>query len=281
LLYFCVKLSIIPFKMRFSFFKDKVVLVTGSSKGIGRATAARLLAAGAMVVINGRNEEQLKQTAHDLGAGGHQVLAIAGDVSDASFCQAMMAQVVHHFGRLDILINNAGGGFRGRLEDTSPLVIRQVIDANLMSALYCTQAALPLIKASGGSIILVSSLSAIRGLPNNGPYCVAKMGLTALADTLRVELHGTGVHVGLLLVGITDYDDQKRVLDAQGNLIPIARNSHHTRDQVAALILKSVVCRQKLVTFTLLGKIQAFFHRFFPGLLEWVLIRTANADLYR
>ncbi len=264
-----------------AFFRGKIVLITGSSKGIGKATALEFLKAGAKVVLNGRSPEPLEKTANAFREGGYEVLALAGDVSDNEFCQTLVKESIAHFGRIDILINNAGGGFRGLVEETSPQVFRQVVDSNLMSAVYCTQAALPEIKKNKGSIVFISSLSGIRGLPQNGPYCVAKMGLTALAETLHIELHGTGVHIGLLMVGFTDYDEDKVVTYADGSMKPISRGSHHTREQVARIILNSIRRRRFKVVFTLLGKLQAFFQRFSPRSVDWILIRSTKSSLYQ
>jgi short-subunit dehydrogenase len=150
-----------------------------------------------------------------------------------------------------------------------------------MTAVYCTHAALPEIKKTKGSIVFISSLAAIRGLPSNGPYSVAKMGLTAFAETLRLELYNTGVHIGILNVGFTDYDEKKRVINADGTLVPISRRSHHTREQVADIILHAVRKRKRIVYLTLPGKLLVFLNRFFPKLLEWILARTTKSKFLK
>lgn len=262
-------------------FLGKVVVISGSSRGIGKVTALRFLKEGAKVVLNGRSVESLNETEMEFRQPGFDLLAIAGDVNDPEFCNVLIQRTVSHFGRLDILVNNAGGGFRGGLDETTPLVFREVIDSNLMSAVYCTLAALPEIKKSKGSIVFVSSLAGIRGLPKNGPYCVAKMGLTAFAETLRLELYNTGVHIGILYVGFTEYDAKKRVTNADGTLVPISRRSHHTREQVASIILNAIRKRRGLVYLTLPGKLLVFLNRFFPRLLEWILVRTTKSTFIK
>ncbi|MCF1751217.1 SDR family oxidoreductase [Mariniradius sediminis] len=259
------------------YFSGKVVLITGSSRGIGKVTALRFLKAGAKVVLNGRSFESLNETQMEFRQLGFDPLASVGDVNDPEFCNALVQRTVSHFGRLDILINNAGGGFRGRVDETSPRIFQEVVNANLMSAGYCTHAALPEIKKTKGSIVFISSLAGIRGLPNNGPYCVAKMGLTAFAETLRLELNNTGVHIGILYVGFTDYDEKKRIINADGTLVPISRRSHHTREQVAEIILQTIRKRKRIVYLTLPGKLLVFLNRFFPGLLEWILARSTKS----
>jgi NAD(P)-dependent dehydrogenase (short-subunit alcohol dehydrogenase family) len=259
------------------YFSSKVVLITGSSRGIGKVTALRFLKAGAKVVLNGRSFECLDKTQMEFRQLGFDPLASVGDVNDPEFCNALVQRTVSHFGRLDILINNAGGGFRGRVDDTSPQVFQEVVNANLMSAVCCTHAALPEIKKNKGSIVFISSLAGIRGLPNNGPYCVAKMGLTAFAETLRLELNNTGVHIGILYVGFTDYDEKKRIINADGTLVPISRRSHHTREQVAEIILQTIRKRKRIVYLTLPGKLLVFLNRFFPGILEWILARSTKS----
>jgi NAD(P)-dependent dehydrogenase (short-subunit alcohol dehydrogenase family) len=262
-------------------FSGKVVLITGSSRGIGKVTALRFLKAGAKVVLNGRSFESLNETQMEFHQLGFDPLASVGDVNDPEFCNALVQRAVYHFGRLDILINNAGGGFRGRVDETSPQVFQEVVNANLMSAVYCTHAALPEIKKTKGSIVFISSLAGIRGLPSNGPYSVAKMGLTAFAETLRLELYNTGVHIGILYVGFTEYDGKKRVTNADGTLVPISRNSHHTREQVAEIIMNSIRKRKQTVYLTLHGKLLVFLNRFFPSLLQWILVGMTKSSFIK
>jgi NAD(P)-dependent dehydrogenase (short-subunit alcohol dehydrogenase family) len=261
-------------------FRDKVVIVTGSSRGIGKTTALGFLRSGAKVVLNGRNAESLQRTKDEFARMGFPVFAFQGDLKDPATCHELMKHTLDQFGKIDILVNNAGGGFRGEIENTSPDVFREVINANLMSAIFCTLAALTEIKKTRGSIVFISSLAGIRGLPQNAPYSVAKMGLTALAQALRTELHGSGVHIGIIMVGFTDFDEDKRVTDASGALIPISRKSHQTREQVSRIVLRTVKKRKFLVVLTTLGRITMLMQRFCPVIVEWIVLRNRKSETY-
>lgn len=267
-------------KSRKSGFQDKIVIVTGSSKGIGKATALEFLKAGARVVINGRNTEMLETAKAEFESMGYNLLAVAGDMSVYADCLNLMRRTVDHFGRIDILVNNAGGGFRGTVEETKPEVFIKVIESNLVSAIFCTKAALEFIKASKGSIVFISSLAGIRGLPSNGPYCIAKMGLMAFAQTLKLELYDSGVHIGIIMVGLTDFDKNKKVLTADGSLISINRKSHQTRVQVAKKILWTIQKRKFEVILTPLGKLNAFFQKLSPSLVEWIIRQSGQTKEY-
>ena len=256
------------------FFRDKVAIITGSSRGIGRATALELLKAGARVVVNGRRPESVQKTCDELQSQGFSVTGLPGDVSDDLFCSQLIRDTMTQFGKIDILINNAGGGFRGSIEQTPPEVMRSVIDANLMSAIYCTKAALTEIKKNHGSILFISSLSGIRGMPRNAPYCIAKMGMAAFSQTLSMELHGTGIHVGIIHVGLTDFDKDKKVVSYDGSLTPITRHHHQTREQVARVILKTIMKRKKRVVLTRLGIAFDLFSRISPALTDAVIRRS-------
>jgi NAD(P)-dependent dehydrogenase (short-subunit alcohol dehydrogenase family) len=269
-----------PLNKDINAFHSKVVIVTGSSQGIGKATALEFLRAGARVVINGRNPEKLAKTLEEFEVENYHPLAVQGDMAENSACRDLVLKAIAHFGRIDILVNNAGGGFRGRIDETSPEVFGKVIDSNLTSAVNSTLAVLPEIKRNKGSIVFISSLSGIRGMPKNGPYCVAKMGLTAFAQTLKLELHDHGVHAGLIMIGWTDFDAEKRVISADGSLIPINRKSSQTRQQVARIILRTIRKRKFKVVLTFPGKTLAFFDRFCPAVMDWVIIRSERTEKY-
>lgn len=258
-------------KKKDSGFREKVVVVTGSSKGIGKVTALEFLKAGARVVINGRDKVMLEKTRSEFEGMGFMPFAVNGDMTEYDDCMNLIRETMDKFGRIDILVNNAGGGFRGTVEETKPEVFTKVIGTNLMSAVFCTKAAMEFIKAAKGSIVFISSLAGIRGLPSNGPYCIAKMGLTAFAQTLKLELFGSGVHIGIIMVGLTDFDENKRVVTADGSLIGISRQSHQTRAQVAKKILWTIKMRRYKVILTPLGKLNAFFEKFSPSLVEWII----------
>ena len=262
------------------FLRTRVVVITGSSRGIGREIARVFLESGARVVINGRDPASVAETAAGFEKQGFEVLAVHGDVSRIGDCTELVTRTLAAWGRIDILINNAGGGFRGAFDQTPPEVFRKVVESNLMSAAFMTRAAIEEIKKNKGSVVFISSLSGIRGLPLNAPYCVAKMGLTALAQTLRIELAGTGVHIGVAMVGLTDFDEQKRVVAADGSLMQISRNSHHTREQVAKIVLKMVRKRTFVKVLTPLGKVTAVLNRFCPALVEFIVMRSSRSGKY-
>ncbi len=255
-------------------FKGKVVIITGSSMGIGKTVARQLLEAGASVVINGRNQERLDATALQFRSQGFDPLPIAADVSNVDDARLLAQRTLDHFGRIDILINNAGVSMEGELDDLNPDVFRKVIDVNLLGSVNATQGVLPAIRKSGGSVLFISSVAGLSGLPGFSAYSCSKMALTALAQSLRTELHGEGVHVGIAYVGFTQNDPDKQIHNAQGELIPQpARDfaSAQPVDVVAQRIIQMVERRQFKRVFSPLGKLAAITNWWSPPLLSWFI----------
>jgi NAD(P)-dependent dehydrogenase (short-subunit alcohol dehydrogenase family) len=195
----------------------KTAIVTGSSMGIGKSIAEHLAMNGARVIINGRSGDKLKATLSEFKHAGYAVSAFNGDVSKPEDCKELMAYVKTEYGGIDILVNNVGVGARGHFENINPVVFQQVFNSNILGAVYPTLEAMSHLKTSRGSVVFISSLAGLRGMPNAAPYCMSKMALTALAETLRVETAMYGVHVGIVYVGMTKNDPEKKVIHADGS----------------------------------------------------------------
>jgi dehydrogenase/reductase SDR family protein 7B len=150
--------------------KDKVVLITGGTSGIGQALAFAFGRAGARIVITGRNEQNLQTTAAALSQQHIEHLALVADVSREADCARMVADTIGRFGQLDILINNAGISMRALFQDLNLDVIRQVMDINFYGTVYATKYALPYILERRGSILGISSIAGYRGLPGRTGY---------------------------------------------------------------------------------------------------------------
>ncbi len=248
----------------------KRIIITGSSKGIGRETAAFFADKGANVVINGRDESALHETQDKLLKHGLQVEAVAGDVSDPESARRVVADAASRLGGLDVLINNAGIATRGRFEDTRPEVWERVISTNLFGAVYMTQAALPYIRASKGSILFVSSLVALWGFPLVSSYSASKMALNGIIESLRSELNGTEVHIGVVYVGFAQNDEQKRILAADGSSTGLApRASAMSQERVAESIYRSVEIRRNTRVLTVQGKLLSLTVRLMPWLMRF------------
>ena len=261
-------------------FKNKTVIVTGSSKGIGKAIAFVFLKHGANVVINARNKEQLYATKEEFKNKGYHPLAIVGDITKPQNCKRLVDTTTEQFGRVDYLINNAGLSMRGRFENINAEFFKSIVDANLMSGVYCTQAARPAIRETQWSIIFVSTIASIHGQPNMSPYCVAKIGLTALAQSLRIELAKSKVHIGLLRVGFVRNYPDKKVLYPDGSYVSIKRKGHQTAEEVACAVLKMIRKKRFMMTLTLLGKTTSFLQCLFPGLVYRVLCKTQHSKWF-
>ncbi len=266
-----------PFPARPGVFAGKVAIVTGSESGIGRETARLLCEAGAAVVLNGRQPERLEHTRQALAAAGHAVAACVADVTDYAACELLVETALAHFGRLDVLVTNASISQRAYFADMQPDVFRQVLDSNVYGSVYPLKAALPHLLASRGSVTFISSISALNGMPSGSAYCAGKAAVSNLAHTLRLELAETGLHFGVVHIGFTQNDPEKRVLDAAGQPVPIAYRPtrwQKSQAEVAAIIVRHIRKRRRRTVISLLGRIIVLVHSTLPRLGDWIVLRT-------
>ncbi|MDP8256676.1 MAG: SDR family oxidoreductase [Candidatus Alcyoniella australis] len=259
------------------YFKDKVALISGASRGVGFATAKQLLQAGAKVVISARGEQRLLKSRDELAALG-PVAAVTGDVSQVQDCQAMVAAAVENFGGLDILVNNAGVSMRGRFRDLSFEVLKSVTSVNLLGSMYLTKAAIEPLIERRGHLVFISSIAGLFGVPVATAYCASKGALSGLAESLRLELHDLGVHVGVVYLGFTEHDPEKRILAADGSLVKPDRPAHHTQAQAAELIVKMLRKRKRRLIMTPAGSAGNLLHRISPRLLEEAILTAQRNE---
>ncbi|MBO6515681.1 MAG: SDR family NAD(P)-dependent oxidoreductase [Bacteroidia bacterium] len=255
------------------FFQDKVVCITGSSQGIGKATAILLGGYGAKIVLNGRNAEKLKAAEDELKALKIDCYAIAADLSRSEDCERLISEAIAYYGRLNVLINNAGIASRGRIAESSPANWQSVVDINTMSAINTTFYALPHLRKTKGHVILISSMAAKVGVPGHAGYSVSKMALTAYAKALQVELENE-VHCGLVYVGFTANEQSKTILKPDGTYEGLKERKGlklAKREDVARSIAQAIVGRRKEVTLTLLGKLQHILLKIAPGVVYKML----------
>lgn len=267
-------------------FKNKVAIVTGSGMGIGKAIAKELCLRGASVVLNGRNPDRLKKTFDEFSAQGFRVLAVQADVTKHSDCELLITKAVQEFGGIDILITNAGVSMREYFENLQPEIFATVVESNIHGSAFPALKALPEIKKRKGSIVFISSAAGMIGLPTASAYSVGKMGLTALAQSLKIELNSSGVHIGIVHVGFTKNDDDKRVLNANGELIPVASRPAYlqqTQEQVANAVLSLIRKRKFKKVLTVTGKLNAYMVRFFPSVVMSIISYSQRRmkDMYK
>lgn len=257
--------------------QGKVAVITGSSRGIGKAIAAGLARRGAKVVLSGRNEERLRKAEADIREISPDVSFVCCDISSPEGGRFLIDEVLKNYGAIDILINNAGISMRGNLADLDPAIFRTVFEANVFTAANVTIPAIKHLKSSKGSLVFISSVSGIRGLPYQSVYSAAKMSLRALAESVRVEESGSGLHVGLVYVGYTENDPEKETISADGSRIPIKPRKGRgvmTQQEVAEEVARSIEKRRFITALSPLGKLTAVLQPLFPRLVEFVLIRN-------
>lgn len=176
-----------------------VAIVTGASAGIGEATARTLAGAGMRVALCARRRDRLERLADEIGAAGRQAAACPVDVTDAPALRAVVEEIAARWGRIDVLVNNAGRGLAAAFEDTGADELRALLELNLVAVLTGTHAVLPQMRRQGrGHIINVSSVVGRRAIPGRAAYAATKFALGGLSEALRMELRGTGIAVSLV-----------------------------------------------------------------------------------
>jgi short-subunit dehydrogenase len=181
--------------------KDKNVVITGASSGIGRATALEMARRGANVVLTARRTERLEDVAAQCHALGVRALAVTADVTRPEDCR----RLVEAAGEIDVFVNNAGFAVFGAITDADPDVLREMMDTNYFGTVHCTRAVLPqMLARRRGTIVNVSSITGLMGFARMSGYCATKFAVTGFTEAVRAEVIGSGVKVALVCPGTTD-----------------------------------------------------------------------------
>lgn len=249
--------------------RDKVIVVTGASSGIGEATARELAARGARVVLAARAVERLEALRGGIVASGGLALAVETDVADRDSVGAMVERTVREFGSLDVLVNNAGLGLSGKVSEVRPEDVRHVFEVNTIGALNCIQAALPHM-GEGGHIVNVSSVVGKRAIPKVGAYCASKAAMNALSDALRVEVAARGISVTSVYPGTTrtSFRENSRRTGAEKRGW---RPNGVTPDRVARRIADATQGSPRDVYVTIPDRLFVAGTTLFPGLTDRLL----------
>lgn len=251
---------------------ESVVVVTGSSTGIGQATAEAFAREGATVVLAARSEGRLQRIRSDIEKAGGNAVVMAVDVTDRAAVVEMIKNVVETHGRIDVLVNNAGIGLLSSVEDMDPAELKRVFEVNLFGLIWCTQAVLPyMIKKNCGRIINISSVAGKRALPHISAYCASKFAVQAFSESLRMEVAEHGIIVTVVCpprVDTTFHDTP--MMRQKGQRMDAPSISTET---VAAEIVRATRKGNAEVVVSFYGKFFVLLQRFSPRLLDWIMKR--------
>ena len=263
-------------------FQDKVVVITGGASGIGLALARRFARDGARLALLDMDVEAAQHHARRLTAAGRAALAMACDVSRRQDCTRCVDQVLARFGGIDVLVNNAGITARDRFADTRAEVFERVMAVNFFGALYCTQAALPSLRARRGLIMAIESLAGVSPLLGRSAYCASKHAMHGLFTTLRAELRQDGVQVLIACPGFVQTNLQQRALGGDGRITqrPQSRvGGQTTPAAVAEQLHRAAARRRPLAVLTPMGKLAYWASRLAPLLYERIMARQFAVEL--
>ncbi len=263
--------------MKTSSFQNHVVIVTGASSGIGKALALQLSTEGACLSLAARNPERLGKLAQECNELGAQAIPVPTDVADQEQCQRLIEATVQQFGRIDMLVNNAGFSLVGKFEQLPDLeLFQQVMAVNFNGVVQCTYYALPYLIDTGGRIVNVSSLGGKLAIPYNTSYIASKFAVTGFSDSLRMELRNEGVSVTVIYPYWVVTEFHERMLDKNGQARgpggrAIYTEKMMTAEQCADIIIKAAKGRKREVVMGP-GTIATWLKLIAPGLMDRIII---------
>jgi uncharacterized protein len=229
--------------------RGKVVLVTGGSSGLGRAIAAAFATRQARVIVAARGAEALERVAVELRQQGLDVTAIPADLTDQASVEALVAQIIERYGRLDVLVNNAGRSSRRAVLDTTPEDFQALMDLNLLGVVRLTRAAASHLLSSQGHLVNIGSLAGKSATRYMGAYPASKFALSAYSQQLRLELAPQGLHVLLVCPGPIARDEPRAPQSgrSQENLDDIPENARKPGAGVKVTLLRPENLAERIV----------------------------------
>src|SRR5882762_7009040 len=257
--------------------KDKVVIITGGSSGIGKALAEEFGKNGSKILITGRNKIEIDKTVTELKGNGIQVYGFVADVSHEGDNRKMAAEALTLFGKIDILINNAGITMRALFEEVEISVVKKVMDINFYGVLYATQACLPEIIKNKGSVVGISSIAGFRGLPGRTGYSASKFALNGFLEVLRTEMLHRHVHVLTACPGFTASNIRNRALTKDGSVqgeSPREETKMMTAEECAQHIYKATLKRKNFLILTTQGRLAVWINKWFPSMADKLVYKA-------
>jgi NAD(P)-dependent dehydrogenase (short-subunit alcohol dehydrogenase family) len=263
-------------------FAGAVVAISGAGAGLGRALAERCGRAGSRVVLLDRDARAVDAAAESMIASGREAVALACDVTDEQACREAVQRVVERFGRLDVLVNNAGITHRSAFETTQTEVLRRVMDVNLFGAIHLTRAALPHLRQSRGLVVAVSSVAGFTPLIARTGYAASKHALHGFFESLRTELAPDGIEVMLVCPSFIATGIDRNALGPTGGAATHAQVVVGRRlqpEDVADRILRGAERHRRLLLIGSTAHAAWWVSRVAPALYERIMGRRLRAEL--
>lgn len=253
--------------------QNKVVVITGASSGIGKALAEKYSSKGWRLVLGARRIEKLTELETSLPET--EILSIKTDVSVEADCKNLIESAIQKFGRIDVLINNAGISMRASFEDVELDVLRKLMDVNYWGTVYCTKFALPHLLKQKGSLVGVISVGGYVGLPGRTGYSASKFAVRGFLDTIRIEYLKTGLHVLVAAPGFTTSEIRKTALIANGNqqgVTPRNESKMMSAEDCANHVYRAIKRRRRKIVVSFLdGKVMVLVAKLWADLVDRVL----------
>ncbi len=264
-------------------FKNKTVVITGASSGIGLAMAREFAAAGANVVLGARSEDKLSVIVDQIRIKGGSAVYETADVTSEEDCRRLMERAVSAYGGIDILICNAGVSMRALFDDVKLDVLHRLMNVNFWGTVNCCKYALPYLQRSRGSIVGISSVAGLHGLPGRTGYSASKYAMTGFLETLRIENLKKGLHVMVACPGFTASNVRFAALTADGSSqgeTPRNEEKMMTPEQVAHIVMRGIRRRKRLCLMEYEGRLTHFIKKFAPSLLDrlFYLVMSREPD---
>ena len=251
--------------------KNKVVIISGASSGIGKALAEEFSKRGSKVVMAARNLDKLNEIASILKQNNQHILTVKTDVSKEDQCKRLVEKTIETFGQIDILINNAGISMRALFEELDLKVIKDLMDVNFWGTIYCTKYALPYLLKSHGSVVGVSSIGGYKGLPGRTGYSASKFAIHGFLEVLRIENLKKNLHVMIACPGFTSSNIRNTALGKDGNQqgeSPRDESKMMSAEKVAVYIANAIKKRKRSLILTNQGKMTVLLNKFIPYYLD-------------
>jgi len=251
--------------------KDKVIIITGATSGIGKALVYECASRGAWLTISARNNEKLMEVSEDLLRTAIRVLPVKADVSVEEDCRELIRKTIEEYGRIDVLINNAGITMRALFEEVDLGVLRKLMDTNYWGTVYCSKFALPHLLKSNGSLVGVSSIAGFKGLPGRTGYSSSKFAMQGLLEVIRIENRKKGLHVLITAPGFTASNIRNVALSKDGSPqgeTPLDESKLMSAEKVARKIADAIERRKRTLILTTMGKMTVLLNKFVPSFMD-------------